>query len=253
MTILTILKNMRDTKKIWDSTFARWQETCSTNSLDYLRIIRANGFLLSFKTIQMNCWCATILNQVVDLNGKTFQKNPRIKCFHEDLNFDIILTKESPYYIERIDVDIIDKLGSCDKAQQYLNDMVEISDTIGCPLRMTDHAELRSMVPCSLIALLNNSRARTFPQTNGFKSASSYPLTKKIREHIALFRFQHQNQLIHFINGRGKINKDSIKSLCKFLKEKLPKKINDSVIKLSQSEYIRCPRELKQTTLNDLM
>ena len=242
---------MRDTKKIWDSTFARWQETCSTNSLDYLRIIRANGFLLSFKTIQMNCWCATILNQVVDLNGKTFQKNPRIKCFHEDLNFDIILTKESPYYIERIDVDIIDKLGHDDKAQQYLNDIIKMADTIGCPLRMTDHAEVRSMVPNSLISLINNARALTFPQTNGFRGCSEIDL--RTRERIAFWRIQQQNQLIHFIDSRGKIKKNCMNELCQFFQEKLPHDLKEMVVKLSLTEYIRFPTKKKHTDLNDLM
>ena len=142
------------------------------SSLDFLRTIRKDGFLLKFRSIEIKCWLPTILNQVVNLNGTTFLKSPLIRCIKDDVSFDIVLAKKSPYTIERIDIDVIEDLGSTTKAQLFLNDLMELSDYIGCPLRISDHAEVGSMVPCTLIALLNNQKAKTHPQESGFNGAT---------------------------------------------------------------------------------
>ena len=252
MTLLLVqLKDPEKTQIDWDQTFKRWQEYQKQSSLDYLRTIRENGFKLSFKNIQINGWFPTILNQVVSLNGKTFLKNPIVKYIADTVTFDFVLKKVPPYYITRIDIDLIEELGSSDTAQTFLNDLVDLADHIGCAIRLSDHAEVKTMVPCSLISLVNNERARTFPQKMGFKGSAN--LTHSTRTRLAFLRVQHQNQLIHFINCRGEVKKDRLEELCNFLQNNLPNDLKNCVLKMSLCEYVRSPLKLKKTTLNDLL
>ena len=249
-------KDVDFVQSAWDQTFKHWQEYENRTSLDFLRTLRKNGFRLEFKNLKVDCWMPTITNQVVNLNlCKNFCTNPRIKCFQgkngEDLTFDIILHKTPPYNIQRIDIDIIEDLGKNDVGITFLNDLMDLADLIGCPLRISDHAQVGTMIPCTLIALINNERARSYPQKNGFKGPA--PINKKTRDRIAFWRFQHQNQLMHFINERGKVNKGRIEELCQFFKEHLPNDLRDCVLKISLSEYIRSPYKIKNTSLTDLM
>jgi hypothetical protein len=249
--ILTQLKNPVDVQPSWTQTFARWQRDNALSSLDYLRRLRSKGFYLSFKTIQTNCWMPTILNQVIHLNGATFLNNPLVRCFSNEVSFDIVIGKEPPYHINRLDIDVIDDLGQTEKGQTILNDLIELSDIIGCPIRISDHAEIKSTVPNTLISLINNERARTHPQRNGF--AGSAGIKHSTRERIAFWRVQHQDQLIHFINDKGKINKDRIEELCEFFKNNLPNDLQDCILKLTMKEYVRTPTILKKSSLSDLM
>ena len=248
--IFTRLKNQVTSQYNWDQTFRRWGETGEKSSLDYLRTIRKDGFRLSFKSIQINCWLPTVLNQVVHLNGKTFLKSPLIRCIEDDVSFDIVLSKKSPYTIERIDIDIIEDLGSTTKAQLFLQEIMNLSDHIGCPLRISDHAEVGSLIPCTLIALLNNQKAKAHPHQLGFEGVA---IELSTREKIAFWRVQHQDQLMHFINSKSKINKSRIDELCGFFKDHLPHDLQECILKLSLREYVRSPREVKKYSLNELM
>ena len=247
--IFTILKDPVTSQYNWEQTFRRWGETGEKSSLDFLRTIRKDGFLLKFRSIEIKCWLPTILNQVVNLNGTTFLKSPLIRCIKDDVSFDIVLAKKSPYTIERIDIDVIEDLGSTTKAQRFLNDLMELSDYIGCPLRISDHAEVGSMVPCTLIALLNNQKAKTHPQESGFNGAT---IERSTREKIAFWRVQHQDQLIHFVNTKGRVDKTRIVELCAFFKNNLPNDLQKCILKLSLREYIRPPYKIKKYTFHDL-
>jgi len=251
--VITLLKDYSKVHADWGQTFARWMSEKKQCSLDFLRTIREKCFLVHFKSLKMHCWFPTILNQIVLLNGKTFLKHPIIKCFMDDeVYFDIILHKHPPYHINRVDIDIIDKLGQEDSAKIFFNDLMELCDIWGCPLYMTDNAvvEIKSLVPCTLISLLNNKNARTHPQKHGFKGSST--IKRSTRERLAFWRFQHQDQLIHFINNRGKINQERSKELCEFLDEHLPHDLQQSVMKMTMKEYVRPPYELKRTYFSEL-
>jgi len=248
--ILRKLKDPATVQDAWNTTFERWQCDGTADALEYLRKLRSNGFYLSYKSIQTHCWLPTILNQVVHLNGTTFLHNPMVRCFSDSVSFDIILGTIPPYNIDRIDIDVIDDLGQTDEGQKILNDLIELSDIIGCPVRISDHAEVKSTVPNTLISLINNERARTHPQCNGFTGSAG--IKHSTRERIAFWRVQHQDQLIHFIDGNGKVNKDRIAELCEFFKNNLPNDLQNCFLKLSMREYVRNPVESKTTCLDDL-
>ena len=236
----------------WCDVFLLWQNSKDQKLLDLLKSIRENGFFLTFKSLRMKCWHATILNQVVILDGRSHIRSPIIKCFEENNNnisFDIILEKQYPYFINRIEIDIIEELGNSASALCDLHNITEIADEVGVPLHITDSAEITSMVPCTLINLLNNRNARTFPQKNGFKRTSA--IDQSTRSEIAFFRFQHQNQLIHFINDKGRVNKDRLGELCEFFKNNLPDNLKKCILKLTLKEYVRTPIAMKKKTLND--
>lgn len=254
--ILVQLKDCEKTECDWNQTFDKWQQTGKKSSLDFLRTLRNRGYELKFNSLRMSCWMPTILNQIVSLNGTTYLHNPRIKCFDvetdgDKITFDIILQKTPPYIIQRIDIDIIEELGNQETGVQQLTDIMELCNVVGCPLRITDHAQVGTLVPCSLISIMNNTRARTYPQKMGFKGSAN--IKKDTRDRIAFWRFQHQNQLMHFINCEGKVNKERLPELCAFFQDKLPRDLQDCILKMTLREYIRSPPEIKNTTLNDLM
>jgi len=256
--VFVLNKDIIQTQNEWDSTFKRWQLDQKQVSIDHLRTLRKNGFRLEFKSLKLTCWMPTILNQIVHLDGKkTFSIPPIVKCFQKggtddyNVTFDIILEKTPPYAINRIDIDIIEELGISSTAQMYLNDLMNLADHIGCPLRLSDHAEIGEMIPCSLISLLNNERAKTYPQNKGFRGKSC--ITRQTRSRIAFWRIQHQDQLFHFIKTNGKVNKHRIDELCTFFQDNLPDDLKKCVLKMTLSEYVRSPPVIRRVTLFDLL
>ena len=250
--VIILLKDLRTNHADWVQAFQRWQNNGKQISLDFLRTIREKCFLLNFKSLKMHCWFPTILNQIVLLNGSSFSNHPIVKCFMDDeVNFDIILHKYHPYSIHSLKIDVIDKLGQDISAQKFLHDLMELCDIWGCPLYMSDHAEVRALVPCTLVSLINNENARTHPQMHGFQGTSS-EIKRTTRERLAFWRMQHQNQLMHFINSRGQINKERLNELCEFLAQHLPRELQQSVMKMTLKEYVRAPSTFKNNILPEL-
>ena len=248
--ILSQMKNAAEVQIAWDLCFEEWQKHGCVESLENLRTLRKNGYFLNYKSIHTGCWMPTILNQIVNLNGNIFINNPLVRCFSENVSFDLVLAKQVPYYIERIDIDIIDELGAQPRGQRTLNHMVELADHIGCAIRISDHAEIKSTIPNTLISLINDANAATFPQANGFTGEA---VERSTRERIAFWRVQHQEQVIHFINARGKVETGKIEELCEFFKNNLPNDLKNCFLKLSLREYIRAPTAVKKTILLDLL
>jgi hypothetical protein len=259
---LVQLRDENTAADAWSALFIAWQHATNKKTdnqcqlLKQVFTLRGHGYELHIGEFKFEVWLPTILNQVVKLDGRSFFKCPRYRVFRTDATFDIVCSPVSPYYVEYIDIDLVDEWGKTENGERLFRAVLSLGEVFGVPVRLHDHAEVCSMLPTTFISFINNpERGRAAPNKYGFKrnASVSNPRTRQSVAAITRWRIRHQTQLMYFIGLRGKINKDRIAELSEFMQAHLPDDLRHYCTKLTLTEYVKCPKESKNIVFSTLV